>query len=65
MHGLSGDEDGNSGALPVLACLRHCGYSGGGKPPPPTVLLMRHVGPPAGPERQAPGHGTVCQGVGA
>ena len=36
-----------------------------GNPPPPTVRLMRHAGTQAGPEREAPGHGTVCKGGGA
>ena len=29
------------------------------------VRLMQHAVPPAVPERQAPGHGPVCQGSGA
>ena len=62
MPGTSGDEDGNAGALPAPSCPRHRGYSIGGKLPLPTVILMRHSGPPAGPERQEPGHGKVCQG---
>ena len=62
MPGPSGDKDGNAGALPAPACLRHRGHYGGGKPPPPTVFLMQHSVPPARPERQAPGHGSVCQG---
>ena len=60
--GPSGDEDGNAGALPAPACPQHRGYSGGGKLPPPTVRPMRHASPLTGPERQAPSHGTVCQG---
>ena len=62
MPGPSRNKDGNRGAIPAPTCSRHRGHSGGGKPPPPTVPPMRHAGPPAGPERQAPGHGPVCQG---
>ena len=62
MPGPSGDEDGNAGALPAPAFTRHHSYYGGWKPPPPTVRPMRHASPLTGPERQAPGHGTVCQG---
>ena len=61
----SGDEDGNTGALPAPVCYRHHGYPGGKKTPPTTMRLMRHAGTPAGPEQQAPGHGSVCQGGGA
>ena len=61
----SGDEEVNEGALPALACTRQRGYYGGGYLPPPTVRPMQHAGPPADPERQAPSHGTVCQGGGA
>ena len=56
------DKDGNTGALPASACPWHHGYSGERKLPPPMVRLMQHAGPPVGPERQAHGHDTVCQG---
>ena len=62
MPGLSGDEGGNTGALPAPAFPQQRGYYGGGKPTPPTVLPMQHDGTPTGPERQAPGHGPVCHG---
>ena len=65
MPGPSGDKDGNAGALHAPVFTRHRGYSGGGKLPPTMVRPMRNAGPLAGPERQAPGHGTVCQGSGA
>ena len=52
----SGNADGDGGALPALACPQHRGHYVGGKLPPPTVHLMRHDGPPARPERQAPCH---------
>ena len=63
MPGPSGDKDGNEGAIPALVCPRHHGNSVGEKPPPPTVNLMRHAGPPAGTERQAPYQSPVCQGI--
>ena len=59
MPGPSDDKDRNVGALPAPALPRHRGYYVGGKLPPPTVRPMRHSVPPAGPERQAPIHGTV------
>ena len=62
MPGHSGEYDGDAGALLSPACSRHCGDSGGRKLPPPTVHPMRHADPQAGPERTAPGHGTVCKG---
>ena len=65
MPGTSGDEDGDAGALPAPEFPRHRVYYGGGKPPPPTVHTMRHSGPLAGTERQAPCHSSVCQGSGA
>ena len=61
----SGNEDGDGGALPALACPQHRGHYVGGKLPPPTVHLMRHDGPPARPERQAPCHSPVQQRSGA
>ena len=65
MSGPSNGDDGDAGALPAPTCPRHRGHSGGGKPPPPTVHPMRHAGPPAGTERQAPCHSAVRQGSGA
>ena len=65
MPGPSSDEDGDANALPSTACPRHRGHDGGGKPPPPKVHLMRHAGPPAGPERQVTCHSPVRQGSGA
>ena len=50
MTGLSGDEDGDAGALPAPECPQHRGHSVGGKPPPPTVHTMQYDGPPAGPK---------------
>ena len=50
MHGPSGDEGRNAGALPVPAFIRHRGHSGGGKPTPPTVRPMIHAIPLAGTE---------------
>ena len=61
MHRLSGNEDGNAGALPAPACPRHRGHYGGGKPSPPTLRPMRRTGPSEGPEQQAPCHGPVYQ----
>ena len=55
----SSEEDGNTGALPAPSCPQHRGHSVGGKPPPPTVCLMRHAGPLASPERQAPCYSPV------
>ena len=63
--GESGDEDGTAGALRAPAYPRHRGDYGRRKLPPPTVCPMRHAGPPAGLERTAPGHGTVCNEGGA
>ena len=64
LPGPSGDEDGDAGALPAPAWLRHRGHSGGEKPPSPTVHRMRHDGPLTGPEQQAPCHILVYQGSG-
>ena len=65
MPGPSDNKDVNAAALPASACPQHLGYSVGGKLPPPVVRPMRHAVPPEGPERQAPGHVTLCQGGGA
>ena len=48
MPGPSGDEDGDAGILPPLACPGHHVHSGGGKPPPLTVHLMRNSVPLVG-----------------
>ena len=40
MPGMSGDKDGDAGALSASACPRNRGHSGGGKPPPHTVHPM-------------------------
>ena len=64
MPGPSGDKDGDAGELPAPACPRHLGHYTGWKPPLSTVQLMRHAGPPVGPERQAPCHSPVSQGSG-
>ena len=65
MPGPSGNEDGDAGTLPPPERPRHRGHFGVGKPPPPKVHLMRHAGPLAGTERQAPCHSSVRQGSGA
>ena len=65
MTGPSSDEDGDAGSLTIPACPGHHGHYGGGKPPSPTVNPMRHTGPPAVTECQAPCHSSVCQRRGA
>ena len=65
MTGPSGDEDGDTGALPAPECPRQRGHSEGGKPPPIMVHPMRNSGPPVGTEQQAPCHLSVRQGSGA
>ena len=65
MQGPSGDEDDDVGNLTATACPLHRGNSRRGKPTPPTVHLMRHAGPPSGPEPQAPFHSPVRQESGA
>ena len=39
--------------------------TGVGKPPPPTVPSVQNSGAGAGPERSAPAHGAMQEGVGA
>ena len=48
------DMDSDTDAFLLTACPGNCDHLGGGKPPPLKVLTMRHAGPGASPQWEAP-----------
>ena len=51
--------DSDADAFMQRVCPGHRDHLGGGKPPTPKVLTMRHAGPMAGTQREAPHHRDV------